>query len=78
MGLLAEQQTTWLPLFFLVFFAFWGYYVYMNKIEKIEKLQKDIAFWQDKLNRSRKQSLISIRALHLNHARNELKKLQES
>ena len=50
----------------------------MTKIEKIEKLQKDIAFWQDKLNRSRKESLRSIRALHLNHARNELKKLQES
>jgi hypothetical protein len=50
----------------------------MNKTQKIEKLQKDIAFWQDKLNRSRKESLRSIRALHLNHARNELGKLQES
>jgi hypothetical protein len=50
----------------------------MIKIEKIEKLQKDVAFWQDKLNRSRKESLRSIRALHLNHVRNELKKLQES
>lgn len=47
----------------------------MTKTEKIEKLQNDIAFWQDKLNRSRKQSLISIRGLHLNHARNELAKL---
>ena len=50
----------------------------MTKQQKIEKLQKDIAFWQDKLNRSRKQSLISIRALHLNHARNELAKLKKS
>ena len=50
----------------------------MTKQQKIEKLQKDIAFWQDKLNRSRKQSLISIRALHLNHARNELAKLKQS
>jgi hypothetical protein len=50
----------------------------MTKTQKIEKLQKDIAFWQDKLNRSRKQSLISIRALHLNHARNELAKLKKS
>ena len=50
----------------------------MIKIEKIEKLQKDIAFWQDKLNRSRKESLRSIRAVHLQHAQNELKKLQES
>jgi len=52
--------------------------VYMIKIEKIEKLQKDIAFWQDKLNRSRKESLRSIRAVHLQHAQSELKKLQES
>jgi len=50
----------------------------MNKKEKIAKLQNDIAFWQDKLNRSRKPSLIGIRALHLNHARNELAKLQAS
>ena len=50
----------------------------MNKQEKITKLQNDIAFWQDKLNRSRKVALISIRALHLNHARNELAKLQAS
>ena len=55
-----------------------GYCISMNKKEKIEKLQKDVAFWQDKLNRSRKQSLISIRALHLNHARNELAKLKQS
>ena len=54
------------------------YSIGMIKIEKIEKLQKEVAFWQDKLNRSRKESLRSIRALHLNHARNELKKLQES
>ena len=54
------------------------YSIGMIKIEKIEKLQKEVAFWQDKLNRSRKESLRSIRALHLNHARNELKKLQKS
>ena len=60
------------------FGAFMPYIVSMNKKEKIEKLQKDVAFWQDKLNRSRKVELMSIRALHLNHARNELKKLQES
>ena len=57
---------------------FFVYCIGMIKIKKIEKLQKDIAFWQDKLNRSRKESLRSIRALHLNHARNELKKLQKS
>ncbi len=48
----------------------------MNKTQKIEKLQKDIAFWQDKLNRSRKESLRSIRSLHLQHAQKELAKLQ--
>jgi hypothetical protein len=50
----------------------------MIKIEKIKKLKKDIAFWQDKLNRSRKVELMSIRAVHLQHAQSELKKLQES
>jgi hypothetical protein len=50
----------------------------MIKIEKIEKLQRDVAFWQDKLNRSRKESLRSIRSLHLQFAQKELKKLQES
>ena len=50
----------------------------MTKQEKITKLQNDVAFWQDKLNRSRKESLRSIRALHLNHARNERAKLKQS
>ncbi len=62
----------------LDFLGFLWYCIGMIKIKKIEKLQKEIAFWQDKLNRSRKESLRSIRALHLNHARNELKKLQKS
>jgi dTDP-4-dehydrorhamnose 3,5-epimerase-like enzyme len=48
----------------------------MTVKQKIEKLQKDVAFWQDKLNRSRKESLRSIRALHLQHAQRELAKLQ--
>jgi len=52
--------------------------VYMIKIEKIKKLKKDIAFWQDKLNRSRKVELMSIRSLQLQFAQNELKKLEES
>ncbi len=64
--------------FFLAIIAKLAYCIGMIKIEKIEKLQKDIAFWQDKLNRSRKESLRSIRAVHLQHAQNELKKLQES
>jgi hypothetical protein len=50
----------------------------MIKIEKIKKLKKDIAFWQDRLNRSRKVELMSIRSLQLQFAQNELKKLEES
>jgi dTDP-4-dehydrorhamnose 3,5-epimerase-like enzyme len=47
----------------------------MNKQEKITKPQNDVAFWQDKLNRSRKESLRSIRALHLQRCQSELAKL---
>tara|TARA_B100000401_G_scaffold267549_1_gene182267 strand:+ start:238 stop:390 length:153 start_codon:yes stop_codon:yes gene_type:complete len=50
----------------------------MDKQTKIIKLENDIAFWQDKLNRSRSVEIISISAVHLNHARNELAKLQAS
>ena len=49
----------------------------MNKQEKITKLQNDIAFWQDKLNRSRKESLRSIRALHLQRCQRELDRLTQ-
>ena len=45
-------------------------------IKKIEKLQKDLAWWQDKLNRSRKESLRSIRAVHVQHLQNEIAKLK--
>ena len=48
----------------------------MNKTK--EQLQKEIAFWQDKLNRSRKESLRSIRALHLQRVQGELEKLEKS
>lgn len=41
-----------------------------------EQLLKDLAFWQDKVNRSRKESLRSIRVLHLQHVQDELKKLE--
>ena len=43
-----------------------------------EQLLKDLAFWQDKVNRSRKESLRSIRVLHLQHTQEQLKKLEES
>jgi len=47
----------------------------MNKQEKITKLQNDVVFWEDKLSRSRKESLRSIRALHLQRCQRELAKL---
>jgi hypothetical protein len=54
------------------------YIVCMNKIKKIEKLQNDLAWWQDKLNRSRKESTRSIRAVHVQHLQGEIQKLKES
>lgn len=46
-------------------------------IKKLEKLQKDLAWWQDKLNRSRKESLRSIRAVHVQHLQGEIAKLTQ-
>jgi len=48
----------------------------MTKQEKIKKLERDLAWWEAKLNRSRKPSLASMRAMHANHIRNELAKLK--
>ena len=50
----------------------------MKMIKKLEKLQKNLAWWQDKLNRSRKQSTRSIRAVHVQHLQSEIAKLTES
>lgn len=47
-------------------------------IKKLEQLQNDLAWWQDKLNRSRKESLRSIRAVHVQHLQGEIQKLTES
>ncbi len=55
-----------------------GLEIAVQRAVRIAKLKQDVAWWQDKLNRSRKESLRSIRAVHLDHARNELKKLEES
>ena len=43
-----------------------------------EQLLKDLAFWQDKVNRSRKESLRSIRVLHLQHVQHQLAELEKS
>ena len=42
-----------------------------------EQLQKDLAWWQDKLNRSRKESLRSIRAAHVQYLQGEIQKLDK-
>tara|TARA_Y100000361_G_scaffold92307_1_gene82311 strand:- start:941 stop:1132 length:192 start_codon:yes stop_codon:yes gene_type:complete len=46
-------------------------------IEKIEQLQQKLAWWQDKLNRSRKESTRSIRAVHVQHLQSEIQKLTQ-
>lgn len=50
----------------------------MDKKTKIISLENEIAFWQDKLNRARSVEIISISAVHLNYAQNELAKLKAS
>ena len=47
-------------------------------IKKLEQLQKDLAWWQDQLNRSRKESLRSIRAVHVQRLQSEIAKLTQS
>tara|TARA_R110002020_G_scaffold7244_1_gene30657 strand:+ start:366 stop:512 length:147 start_codon:yes stop_codon:yes gene_type:complete len=48
----------------------------MRKNEKIARLETDLAWWTAKLNRSRKNSLIAMRALHVNAIRKELEALK--
>ena len=48
----------------------------MTKIEKIEKLERDLAWWTAKLNKSRKNSLRAMRAMHANAIRKELATLR--
>ena len=50
----------------------------MTKTEKIEKLERDLAWWTAKLNKSRKNSLRAMRAMHANAIRNELETLRSS
>jgi len=61
-----------------IFLAILQKILYILNMKTKEQLLKDLAFWQDKVNRSRKESLRSIRVLHLQHVQDELKKLQES
>ena len=50
----------------------------MTKTQKIEKLQNDLAWWVAKLNKSRKNSLRAMRAMHANAIRKELEELKNS
>ena len=55
-----------------------GFFPYsIGMIKKLEKLQNDLAWWQDQLNRSRKESLRSIRDAHVQHLRREIAKLNQ-
>ena len=48
----------------------------MSKQKEIEKLERDLAWWTAKLNKSRKNSLRAMRALHANAIRQELDQLK--
>ena len=61
---------------FSLFSVFAIIIIYM--IKKLEQLQKDLAWWQDQLNRSRKESLRSIRAVHVQRLQSEIAKLTQS
>ena len=51
----------------------------MNEVlEKIDKLKSDLVWWEAKLNKSRKNSLRAMRAMHANAIRNELETLRSS
>jgi hypothetical protein len=51
----------------------------MNKILKqIDKLKSDLVWWEAKLNKSRKNSLRAMRAMHVNAIRKEINRLQVS
>ena len=47
----------------------------MTKTEKIAHLTKQLNEWTARLNKSRKNSLRAMRAMHVNHIRAELEKL---
>ena len=51
----------------------------MNEVlEKIDKLKSDLVWWEAKLNKSRKNSLRAMRAMHVNAIRKEINRLQVS
>jgi len=52
--------------------------IIMTRKEKIARLQAQLNEWTARLNKSRKPSLIAMRAMHANHIRGELEALKKS
>tara|TARA_R110002074_G_scaffold23628_1_gene71383 strand:- start:275 stop:427 length:153 start_codon:yes stop_codon:yes gene_type:complete len=50
----------------------------MNKQEQIARLETQLNEWTARLNKSRKNSLIAMRAMHVNRIQKELNALKES
>ena len=50
----------------------------MNKEQKIIRLQTQLNEWTARLNKSRKNSLRAMRAMHVNHIQKELDALKGS
>ena len=49
----------------------------MNQVlQQIDKLKSDLVWWEAKLNKSRKNSLRAMRAMHANAIRQELDQLK--
>jgi len=52
--------------------------IHATETQEIARLEKQIQEWTDRLNRSRKNSLRAMRAMHVNHIRGELEALKGS
>jgi len=48
----------------------------MKIVERIAKLETELKWWQDKLDRSRKASLINLRAMHVNRIQSKIIELR--
>tara|TARA_A100001037_G_scaffold290243_1_gene302859 strand:- start:26926 stop:28317 length:1392 start_codon:yes stop_codon:yes gene_type:complete len=46
--------------------------------DRLEQKKKDVEWWQAKLNKSRKNSLIAIRSMHLQQAKKDVKDLEKA
>lgn len=46
--------------------------------DRLERKKKDVEWWQEKLNKSRKNSLIAMRSMHLQQAKKDVKTLEKA